>query len=1444
MSSINNIPCVDVFDVFDDDDYVGGPSVARATPPKNGRDKTRTSQNKSQLESAATSTAVNSTDLATQKHQVVKSAIISRIATRRQLNGKQTDATDRNQIAIDLSSTSNTQQSSTSSTMQINPQESDRTGCHTKWTPFTRVCPTPPAMLQPPITQTQRGRPKKGPVYQWIATNPAPQPRPQQFVQPSPPNLPPAQQFNNNLGNQPFPSLLPLPPFIHTGGNNYIPISSTQPYDPSMTAAVINEAIKTLNNTNINPSNVASFLTHFDPSLRMPDMINLNPGIASSSAASHPKPGGPPNNAKKYVIKPTEDQLLQEDEQVDAEPEDEFREVEMYADYVPSKLKIGRPHPDPVVESSSLSTVKPPDIFYKTSFPAKLIDKGLLSSLQLEAVIYACQRHASNPDNTFNCQNPRPGFLIGDGAGVGKGRTIAGIIYENFLKGRKQAIWISVSSDLKIDAERDLKDIGANIPVHLLGKFTYGKKISVESGVMFSTYSGLVSKSQSMKGALSTRLGQLLNWVGPDFDGVLVFDECHKAKNINPTKVSSQSKTATAVLELQEKIPKARVVYASATGATETRNLGYMTRLGMWGEHTPYHTFVLFRGSIERRGVGAMELVAVDLKLRGSYIARQLSFKNTSFSIEVASLTDKQKSVYDECTSLWAETFRNFQFVADRFYYDKKIKKTLWPSYWAAHQKFFHYLCIGIKVPIVIKLAKKALADGKCVVIGLQSTGESKTNEALEEGGAITDFISTAKAVFESLIENHFPVPERQKSRSGFLTSSSSPQSESTDSIFLENILDTAKDFDSAYHTRMQRKRILEDLVEDKKRQQSTRSLRAKKRSCSKPSTSRLKILDDSDTELSNQLTTSSDSSSSYQDTSSSSTSTITEELPNIKRIIESESETECLITGTVEPKNFEVITLSSGDEDTLDFSGQKASNQPSDPMIQHGDTLSRMRREMLEKLKLLAGDLPNNTLDELINRLGGPDKVAEMTGRKGRIVQDEDGHISYKNRFGADPADEMNILEKERFMKGEKLIAIISEAASSGISLQADRRVKNQRRRVHITIELPWSADRAIQQFGRTHRSNQVSAPEYIFIISDLAGERRFASIVAKRLESLGALTHGDRRSSTTTNDLHQFNIMGRYSHDALISTLRIIEDDAVNQIPPDLGDAKKFLRNARQALIDTGLAKGSPDAISIEATPTSLNIPTFLNRLLGMKVDVQNLLFRLFTETMNKIIRRKKFAGQYDSGIIELNSDSGLAHSCEPTHYNLKSRSGTVSCSLWNIKMERGISWNQAETLYKKSQADLDKRSGFYKKFNPITRINMIYLYVRDRREGALPDLFRLYKPNMGLDPKPVFYETFRYSTKAENMRDIKSYWDRIYTQSERQCIHMCLYNTCSRVVAGMRCDVGLRYKTYTVMSGGVLTAWPYLERTVPQSTQRLQIVRVKLSEHDRVIGKLINI
>ena len=55
---------------------------------------------------------------------------------------------------------------------------------------------------------------------------------------------------------------------------------------------------------------------------------------------------------------------------------------------------------------------------------------------------------------------------------------------------------------------------------------------------------------------------------------------------------------------------------------------------------------------MERRGVGAMELVAMDMKLRGSYIARQLSFYGVSFKIEEVSLNQSFINMYNRSVKL------------------------------------------------------------------------------------------------------------------------------------------------------------------------------------------------------------------------------------------------------------------------------------------------------------------------------------------------------------------------------------------------------------------------------------------------------------------------------------------------------------------------------------------------------------------------------------------------------------------------------------------------------------------------------------------------------------------------------------------------------------------------------------------------------------------------
>lgn len=114
----------------------------------------------------------------------------------------------------------------------------------------------------------------------------------------------------------------------------------------------------------------------------------------------------------------------------DGEDVEEADEI-TYNSYVPKKVKFGKDHPDKVVENATLSAVDPPDVTYNLAMPASILSEGKLSNLQLEAIIYGCQRHmvdlpvkpVEDLQGDMMGEEPlvekplRAGFLLGDGAG-------------------------------------------------------------------------------------------------------------------------------------------------------------------------------------------------------------------------------------------------------------------------------------------------------------------------------------------------------------------------------------------------------------------------------------------------------------------------------------------------------------------------------------------------------------------------------------------------------------------------------------------------------------------------------------------------------------------------------------------------------------------------------------------------------------------------------------------------------------------------------------------------------------------------------------------------------------------------------------------------------------------------------------------------------------------
>ena len=750
----------------------------------------------------------------------------------------------------------------------------------------------------------------------------------------------------------------------------------------------------------------------------------------------------------------------------------------IYAGYVPSKLTVknAQKHPANLVESSAMAAVSSPVITYTPHIDQSIIDKGLISDVQLENISYAGQAHEEMLES-----GSRRGYFIGDGTGVGKGRQAAGIILDNFNQGRKKALWVSEKAALMEDAKRDWRDIGGN-PDQIfnidgirkgIGK---GKDKTIPTdGILYTTYS--MVRSGKTKDSKLTNADKIIEWLGKDFDGVIIYDEAHNMNTLLARGTKKGSQQAIEANKIQEKLPNARVVYMSATGAVEVEDLCFASRLGLWGKGTQFTDANDFTEKIGASGVAGMELVASSLKAMGAYQARSISYEGVRYDSIKHVLSKSQRVMYDTFCEAWQITLQNMEKAIGA----TKLKNagTARSLYYSAMQNFYNQVLSSMAMPSVIEDIKKEIAAGHSCVIQLINTNEAQQDRELArvkaEGEDLDDLDITPRGALLGFLENSFPVQQ------------------------------------------------YEEFLDEHGNKQS---------------------------------------------------------------------------------------------RPVVDSKGNPVLNK----------SAVAARDELIERIKEMS--IPEGPIDMIINAFGA-DKVAEVTGRSRRIIMkpDENGNMK---KVEETLKPDFRVSETTAFQNGDKHILIFSNAGSTGRSYHADKRAKNQEQRVHYVLQPGWNAKTATQGFGRTHRSNQVSAPIYKLITTDIEGQRRFVTSIARRLDQLGALTKGQRQTGSGIFG-EKDNLESPLSRDALRIFYKRLGTGGVAGV--DGKDIFRKLGLYRDFFDNEDKFKPS--------SPKADDITTFLNRLLALKVDEQNIVFGEF-ETLRQQMYDEAIAnGTLDTGISNVKAD-----------------------------------------------------------------------------------------------------------------------------------------------------------------------------------------------------------
>lgn len=436
----------------------------------------------------------------------------------------------------------------------------------------------------------------------------------------------------------------------------------------------------------------------------------------------------------------------------ETDPDDMWNQAELPLEKIsgcmPYVSRFSRPEDNQLVESEFLSSVSYPEVsicdylYIDTEF---IDTKSKISGAQLEVLLNSAYCHSIMFDGTKG--STRQGFILADGTGTGKTRACFLIILENWFhqyrlqpslkhdETQVNAVWISASHDLVDVVRNEAREVLSTAsfknpfwdkenncireyPIYPLRDFKHTDVIKMSGGILYCTYAQLAGVYGRK------RLSQIIQFITMnrkykenECSPVIIIDEAHKCNNAGG-KSSNGSQSFQAIMELQGRIPQAKVVYVSASPASQDPSkLEAFERIGLWGQGTPFENFNSFLKLFKNRDnrTNTLELLAIDLKRTGKLMCRMMPPPDPSNCLEyVAVLTDDQVRLYDQA----CVTFNKIRDIVEA---KDNIDQDIF--------RFFVTLITSFKATNILPWIRKNVEEGKSLVIGLQKTGASSLNE-------------------------------------------------------------------------------------------------------------------------------------------------------------------------------------------------------------------------------------------------------------------------------------------------------------------------------------------------------------------------------------------------------------------------------------------------------------------------------------------------------------------------------------------------------------------------------------------------------------------------------------------------------------------------------------------------------------------------------------------